>query len=220
MDKLTIAAAQSVSIRGDVTGNLEGHYRLIEQASSRGVDVIVFPELSITGYEPDLAEELAFSDDDDRLCGLKQLSAKYNMIVIAGAPIRLETGLHIGAFVLFPDGKSLIYTKHYLHTGEEKYFVPGELNPIINVGGESIHLAICYDTCVPQHPEDAAKNGCTLYIAGVMLPLRAIDTDTNMLKEYAKKYSMTIVMSNHGGDSGGYVTGARSVIISNEGKIG
>ena len=217
--RLTIAAAQSVSERGNVSKNIESHCRLVECAFQNGVQLLIFPELSITGYEPDLAEELAFTSDDKRLTPLKELSKSKNMIIIAGAPVKLDTGLHIGSFILFPDYSSLIYTKHFLHPGEEKYFVPGKLNPVLNFNNETFSIAICADILHPLHSENAFKAGSTFYLAGVFITPEGYRTDTELLKEYAGKYSMTVLMSNYGSESGNYQSAGRSMVISDKGNV-
>jgi len=58
---MILASAQTKPKRGDLTANLEEHYRLIDLASQQDADLIVFPEMSITGYEREKAEGLAFS---------------------------------------------------------------------------------------------------------------------------------------------------------------
>jgi predicted amidohydrolase len=62
----SIAAAQTVPIRGDVDANLESHVRLVRVAAEERARVLVFPELSLTGYELDLAAGLAFAENDPR----------------------------------------------------------------------------------------------------------------------------------------------------------
>ena len=94
---LTIGAAQPEPSRGDVAENLERHVRLVRLAAKHEVQALVFPELSLTGYELDLAERLAFSESDSRLESLRKAASDHRMVVVVGAPVRLSSGLHIGA---------------------------------------------------------------------------------------------------------------------------
>src|SRR5262245_58920384 len=110
----SLAAAQTVPHRGDVDANLADHIRLIRAAADGQARVLVFPELSLTGYELDLADTLAFSERDPRLAPLIELAASYTMTLVVGAPVRIESRLHIGAFILSPDRSVDIYTKHLL----------------------------------------------------------------------------------------------------------
>ena len=73
MRNFTIATAQIGSARGDVSANLAAHADAVVAAVSCDVSVLVFSELSLTGYEPDLAASLAFAVDDARLDSLRRL---------------------------------------------------------------------------------------------------------------------------------------------------
>jgi len=87
----SLAAAQTIPRRGDVDANLEGHIRLIHAAAEGRARLLVFPELSLTGYELDLADALAFSERDPRLAPLIELAASCNMTLVVGAPVRIAS---------------------------------------------------------------------------------------------------------------------------------
>src|SRR5262249_17340748 len=91
-----LAAAQTIPRRGDVEANLERHLALVRLAAEQGARLVVFPELSLTGYELDLANELAFSERDARLTPLVDAASAYQVILIVGAPVRIDAGLYIG----------------------------------------------------------------------------------------------------------------------------
>ena len=82
-----IAAAQVASIRGDIDANIAAHAAAIEAAAKHEVSALVFPELSLTGYEPDLAAELAMLPTDRRLECLLVLARQHHMKVVVGAPL-------------------------------------------------------------------------------------------------------------------------------------
>ena len=108
---MKIASAQINCTVGHIQSNLEEHYRLIETAIAEGVELIAFPEMSITGYCREEGKELAFTENDPRLDQLKQLATKGNIHIIAGAPIVIKDELYIGAFVIYPNKPIAIYTK-------------------------------------------------------------------------------------------------------------
>lgn len=56
---IVIAAAQITPVGHDIQANVERHVRVIEQAARQGVDFLVFPELSLTGYERKTASQNA-----------------------------------------------------------------------------------------------------------------------------------------------------------------
>ncbi len=194
---MLIAAAQTQPIRYNTLANLVEHYRMIEKAAAQGVRLIAFPELSITGYEHVAARELAFAPTDERLNQLRELSALHNMVVIAGAPIIMEEGLFIGSIILKPDRSIDIYTKQYLHPGEEEYFVSSfNYHPLIELDDERISLAICADIDHPEHAQDACQRGATLYIPSIFFSPRGIPEAYKSLGHYAKQHAMNILMAN------------------------
>lgn len=215
---MILAAAQTVPVKGDVEKNIKKHLVLIKQAQIKGVNLIVFPELSLTGYEPELARELAFSKSDSRLNPLIDIAQELKMIILVGAPLHLNDKLHISSFIIYPDSNIEIYTKRYLHPSEEKYFDVGDLDHQIYFNGEIASLAICADISNNQHPKDASDKGASLYLSSVLCSQKGYDYDINMLKGYAKKYNMLVMMSNYGGDSGGYDVAGGSIIISKNGE--
>lgn len=101
-------------MRGDVGANVEQHLRLLRVAAEGQAQIVVFPELSLTGYGIDLANGLAFSRRDARLAPLVEEASCCSMILIVGAPVRIGSRLHIGAFVVFPDRTVGLYTKQHL----------------------------------------------------------------------------------------------------------
>ncbi|WP_438765703.1 nitrilase-related carbon-nitrogen hydrolase [Kushneria sp. TE3] len=86
-DDITIALAQLPVIRGALADNLAKHLTYIERAAYHGADVIVFPELSLIGYEPDLLEALAMSDDAEAFATLRAAVRANNLVVIAGCSL-------------------------------------------------------------------------------------------------------------------------------------
>lgn len=109
-----IAVAQTCPTPGDVAANLAQHVALARLAIAGGAQVVVFPELSLTGYELDQAAALAFEPLDARLEPLLALAHQAQVTIVAGAPVRLKGQLHLGAAVLDADGGLDWYTKRHL----------------------------------------------------------------------------------------------------------
>jgi predicted amidohydrolase len=217
---MILAAAQTKPKRGDIDANLLDHYRLVELASANGAQLIAFPELSITGYEREDAARLAFTENDIRLDHLKKLATENNITIIAGAPIRIQSDLSLGEFCIAPNDSVSIYTKQFLHTGEEVYYQPSfDYNPILEIGKERISCAICADIDNPLHPENASKNNSSTYIASIFFSPNGIPQAHQSLQSYATQYQMNILMANFGGDSYGSSSGGRSAFWNNKGEL-
>src|SRR5688572_14357462 len=130
-NNMKIAAAQIRSFAQDTEANIGNHIRMIELAAKQEVSLIVFPEMSLTGYELELAEFMAFDKNDQRLTVFIEMAVQNKMMIVVGAPIKIGGELYIGSFIFAPDATAHIYTKQYLHTGEEVYFSSGlDFNPI------------------------------------------------------------------------------------------
>jgi len=218
LTKITIAAAQTIPEKGNINENLKIHEKLIRTASEKKADIIIFPEMSLTGYELDLAPELALSLFDKRLRPLSSLSANLGIVIIAGAPVMIESTLYIGAFILNPDHTTSLYLKHHLHPGEEKVFKPGHMDPKLYIEEEKISIAICADLTHAQHAENAAASASTLYLASAFITPQGYEKDSATLRDYARKYHMGIVLSNFSGSSGGHEAGGKTTIWSDAGE--
>lgn len=217
---MILAAAQTNPIRRDIDSNLLEHYRLVKLAAANGAQLIVFPELSITGYEREDAADLTFSENDSRLDYLKKLATENKITIIAGAPIRIESNLFLGEFCIAPNDSVSIYTKQFLHTGEEIYYQPSfDYNPILEIENERISCAICADIDNPKHPENASKNNSSTYIASIFFSPNGIPQAHQSLQNYASQYQMNVLMANFGGDSYGCPSGGRSSFWNNKGEL-
>ncbi len=217
---MNIAVAQLRPEDRDIDQNLKAHYKLVEAAARYGAGLIAFPEMSVTGYVREAAKELSFTENDPRLNKLRKLACKFKIIIIAGAPVKLDSGLYIGSFIIFPDNTVSIYTKQFLHSGEEEYFSSSfGYNPVIELEGERIGLAICADINNPEHAWNASRAQCSIYLAGIFFSKPAMAEAHSLLSGYAEKHSMAIVMSNFCGKSWGLAAGGRSAVWSEEGKL-
>lgn len=214
----SLAAAQTVPVRGDVEANLEQHVRLLRAAVRHRARVVVFPELSLTGYEPDLASELAFSEKDKRLARLLDLASVHRVTLVVGAPVRLDSRLHIGAFLVTPDRATTLYTKRHLGEGEETVFHPGDRDPLLRLGAGTAAVAVCADANRPSHPRAAAGRGARDYLVSTFITPQEIERKTAGLRTYAMRHSMTVVFANYGGPSGGLTAAGASAIWSETGE--
>jgi predicted amidohydrolase len=119
---------------------------------------------------------------------------------------------------LFQPGKPRqLYSKKYLHADEEPFFVSGQHGP--GRIGEDIALAICYEISVPQHAEEAHRNGARVYIASVAKFMHGIDKALARLAEIGSSYSMTVLMSNSVGQADGYECAGKSSAWDNKGRL-
>lgn len=216
---MIVAAAQIKVQDGNIAANMATHCRYANMAADKGARLVLFPEMSLTGYLREDALQHKFFVADERLQPLQQITAQRNIVIVVGAPIEIDEKLHIGAFIIQPD-KVDIYTKRFLHPGEEVAFEPSlNHNPTLQMDGETISIAICADTANPRHPMEAAANNATLYIAGVFDSPNGVIESHERLSRYARQYKMKVLYTNYVGTTYNSPAAGQSTAWNNEGEL-
>jgi predicted amidohydrolase len=96
---------------------------------------------------------------------------------------------------------------------------PGAKGCVIDVRGRSVGLAICADTTHPSHAEAAARNGATVYAAGVLITERGYEADAALMRRYAKDHRMAVIMANYGVTDDGRNAIGKSAVWDTEGEL-
>ncbi|WP_448319840.1 carbon-nitrogen hydrolase family protein [Streptomyces sp. CO7] len=170
---LSIAVAQPRTVAHDVAGNALAHAEAVRAAAAR---VVVFPELSLTGYELDAA---LVGPDDERLAPIVAACAGTGTLALVGAPV---PGPHIGVLAVDGDGARVVYGKTHLYGAEADRFQPGRPT-VLEVDGVRLGLAVCRDTGLPEHAAATAALGMDGYVAGVVHS----DTEAEVHGERARR---------------------------------
>ncbi len=218
---VTISLAQIPVVRGELESNLSQHLNMIEHSAKHQADLVVFPELSLTGYELDLAQQLALTPESDLFTVLSQSAVKNQITVIAGCPLKSETNVKptIGAVICMPDGSKQFYSKQYLHEGEDKFCSNGSTDYLLYINGNKIALAICADFVSPEHSQRAAELGADAYIASALISEKGFATDAKILSGIASKHSFPVLLSNHISTTGGWATFGNNSLWNESGEL-
>jgi predicted amidohydrolase len=215
-----LAAAQVAVQPGNIPTNVARHVAFADRAAAHGCRLVVFPELSLLGYELALASRNVLAPDHAVLNPLREVASSTGATLIVGAPLRgIGDALHIGAILFHPDGTTTTHTKVHVHSSEMHVFQPGPGAPPILVDGDSVALAICADASHPQHAALAAAQGACIYAAGVMITEDAIERKSAFLAQYAEAHAMLTLLANFSGVSGGEISGGRSAIWAPGGRL-
>lgn len=210
----TVAAAQSISVPGDVPANVQVHLALVHAAASEGVQLLVFPELSLTGYEPDLLAVRVLGADDAVLAPLRDAARATGMALVVGAPVSPWVAGEkpaIGAWAFYPDGRATLYRKRYLHAGEEAFASAGaEDFQVVPFPGQPTAWAVCADATHPAHARDARQGGAALYACGSVISDGSYARESGQLQSDAADLGLAVLLANHGGPTGGYACAGRS----------
>ncbi len=176
---------------GDVDANVE---MVVASAKEhRDADLLVFPELHLTGYNlGDDVQRLAFGDGDDRLEPLHRVAEETRTMVVAGAPRVSRPGVyHNSAGLWSPDGSLQWYDKRALATfttfREGLFFQPGTESPVWQTEFGGLAPSICYDAYFPEFSRAQALQGADVLVNisaspattrrffQVVLPARAVE---------------------------------------------
>lgn len=217
---MRICIAQQEPVKGNIKENLNKHLMLIEATAEMKSDLMMFPELSLTGYEPDLARELATTANDIRLLPLQEASNKHNLILCVGLPTTNKGKLHVSMIIFLPGKEPITYSKQYLYHTETGIFTPGITPCIIPFDAKNIIApAICFELSNSGHVEYARQNQATVYMASVLNSFNGVDADIEKLSKIASTYGMTTFMANYIGISGGHTCAGKSSVWDSNGKL-
>lgn len=202
-------------MNGDIQANISAHLQLTELALSHGAEMIIFPELSITGYEPAQAKQSAFSMNDSRFDVFQNMSDANRIIIGIGVPIETKQGITISLLLFQPLKERSVYSKQFLHPDEEPFFVHGQdsLSSISNIS-----LAICYELSVPEHAEAAFQNGAGIYLASVAKAAQGMDKAAERLVQIARNYTLNVLVVNSLGLQDGMECCGKSAAWDSKGK--
>ena len=216
---LTLAAAQIEACPGRLDQAIAVHVRMAGAAADGGAGLVVFPELSLTGYSRALKRHDAISPDASALRPLAETASKRGITIIAGAPMESPEGLRITNFCFLPDGRITTHTKKHLHPGEEICFIAGPGGPPLITAKTHVGLAICADIDHSSHVAESVQQGAKIYAASCFFTPSGYDTCAQRMQAYAKEHGIVALLANFTGASGGFESAGQSAIWDKNGKI-
>ncbi|MEU4443869.1 carbon-nitrogen hydrolase family protein [Actinosynnema sp. NPDC050801] len=200
---LTIAVAQPRCTPYDVAANVAAHAEAVRAAGAR---VVVFPELSLTGYHFD-APVVPFELVEPLVAACAETGA----VALAGAPVAgAHIGVaHIGVLEVSGAGVRVAYRKMWLGGGEPTRFRPGDAPAVVEVDGVRLGLAVCRDTGVPRHAADTVALGVDVYVAGVLEHSRDWGVLDARARRVAADHGVWVAAASFAGSTGeGYESAA------------
>ena len=216
---MKLCIVQTEAICGDIARNIEKHQSLVSLAASCESDMVLFPELSLTGYEPTLANELAIDAADERLDVFQAISDKKQLVIGVGVPTRVDDGLCISMILFRPNQSRHVYSKKYLHADEKPFFISGRNFPVLELGELSVALAICYEVFVPAHAQAAYEANGQIYVASVAKAEGGMKRAAVRAPEIAKATGMSVMIANCLGLSDDFVGAGRSAVWGADGRL-
>ena len=167
MTAVTLAAVRLAPVLGDVEGNRARAVAAIGDATSRGADLVVLPELTTSGY--------CFADADEALASAEPVpgpttdawsavAAESGAVVVGGVcELDGDGAVRNTAVVVGPDGLLARYRKLHLWGRETELFTTGDAAPpVVDTPAGRIGIGVCYDLWFPEHARGLALAGADI----------------------------------------------------------
>lgn len=227
---IRLRVVQNAPVLGDLDANLAAHRAALADAADDGMDVVVFPELSLTGYAlADLADPAALDPGHPRWEDVLALSTEVDAVV--GFVERGADGWLRNAAAYLSDGRALhVHRKTYLPTygpfDEGRHFVPGDRLETFDAPWGRGALIVCEEAWHPAVVHAAAATGAGLLLAISNAPGRG-PRDAGwesqrawreILSAYARLYAVWIGLANRVGWEEGFIFGGGSAIWGPDGR--
>ncbi|HXX36614.1 MAG TPA: NAD+ synthase [bacterium] len=223
--RFRVAMAQIDTTVGDFDGNTRKIVERLEEAQALGVDVVAFPELSVTGYPP---EDLLIKTDfiDENLSCLDEIAR--HAVTTAAVVGFADSGDHLyNAAAVMHEGRiGGVYHKmrlpNYGVFDEKRYFQPGNEGPVFVIHGVPVGVTICEDVWAPGGPLAAqALAGALVAVNINASPYSAGKwrMREEMLKTRARDYAVALVYNNLVGGQDELVFDGTGVIAGPDGTV-
>lgn len=225
MNKLRIALTQINSTIGDIKGNTKKIINFIKEAKNKDADLIVFPELAITGYPP---EDLLFKESfiNENLKALKEISEESKDIITIVGFVNKKEDIYNSAGILYNGEIKAIYNKIHLPNysvfDEIRYFQKGNELVLLNIDDYKVGISICEDIWYPENPiSTLAVEGAEVIININASPysIGKPKYREEMVKVRAKDNLVSIVYVNLVGGQDELVFDGNSFVILPDGKL-
>lgn len=225
MNRLRVALAQINTTVGDIVGNKLRIIEEIKNARDKSADLVVFPELAITGYPP---EDLLFKPKfiAKNIEALDEIAKECVGIVAVVGFVEREEDI-FNAAAIIEDGKVVgVYRKQHLPNygvfDEERYFQRGDQTLVLQIGGYRVGVAICEDLFFSEGPvREAAIYGAEAVVVLNASPFTAgeVRSRREMILTRCRDSRCAIVYVNQVGAQDELVFDGRSMVIDAQGKI-
>ena len=220
---MRIAALQMVARAGDVAANLASIGRAVAEAKTRGAELLVAPELALTGYgASDAIRALAEPREGGQIAAIRRMAGESGLAIVVGFAERTDGFIYNSAILARPDGEASFYRKCHLYGDyERELFAAGNERPkSLDLNGLRIGMLICYDVEFPECVRALALEGVDLVAAPTALPesAHAAFIAEKLVPTRAFENQVAIVYANHAGADRRFAYAGRSSITMPDGS--
>ena len=220
---MRIALAELTPVPGDLPANVGRAANVVAGARA---DLIVFPELFLSGYRiGDRFHSLALAPQDERLEPLRRACRSSASAAVFGAPWRGgRRGEVVNAVALLrPDGSEAVQGKRFLPTygpfEEGATFSAVPSSAAVDLGPERLGPSICYDAFFPEVSRALALDGASLFVCVSAAPVTSSRLFDKVLPARAVENAVPLVYVNRVGVEDGVVFGGTSRALDARGEL-
>jgi len=223
--KLRVALAQINPTVGDLQGNAALITKYTEQANKAGADVIVFPEMVLTGYPvEDLAMRASFRSASKKALTQLVTSLDPSIVSVVGYLDESASGAPQNKVAIICSSKVVAtYTKRHLPNygvfDEFRNFVPGDSTLVVRVKGVDIGIAICEDIWHSLADLAARKPGLVLVPNGSPYERNKDDVRLALVQKRAKEIGAPLAYVNMTGGQDDLVFDGDTIVVDAKGAV-
>ncbi len=222
---MRLALAQIDTVVGDLDGNRGRILARLDEARAAGADLVLFPELAVTGYPPeDLLLRPGFVGAARRSVEAIAREAT-GIAALVGAPHR-DGDLFNACFVLAEGAVRAVYRKvllpNYGVFDEKRYFAPGSGLVLLRLGEETVGLTVCEDVWRPGPPSSELARAGARLIANLSASPFHVGKDREReetLRARVRETGCALALCNAVGGQDELVFDGHSVVLDAEGRV-
>jgi NAD+ synthase (glutamine-hydrolysing) len=222
---MRLALAQINAVVGDLDGNRERILAAVGAARAAGADLVVLPELAVTGYPP---EDLLLRPSFVRAAEAttrEVAAAADGLVTLVGTPWSVDGGLANVCAVCEGGEIRALYRKRLLPNygvfDEERYFEPGGEPVVLPLAGIDVGLSVCEDVWRPEPAAELAAAGARLLVNLSASPFHVGKAETReaMLAERARTNGVPLAFCNLVGGQDELLFDGHSAVIGADGTV-
>lgn len=218
---MKILSYQDTPAFGDIDANLETMNRVCKTASSFGVDVAVFPELFMTGYNiSDRIKDLAIHPDGDHVLHVCNIAKSSRVAIVTGLPEIRDGKIYNSAIAVNSDGVIVGHHDkvHLFGDKEREVYRPGSEFQTFEMAGRRCGIAICYDIEFPEVSRELKRQGADVIFVPTANMIPYFDVPITIARSRALENGIAVIYSNLSGHEGEQTYTGLSAIIGPDGK--
>lgn len=222
---MKIAAAQIACALGDVPANIAKMREFCARAKEEGVELMVFPEASDTGYSMPVIRDLAKPWSEGAVPELREMAKGFSLTIVAGVSERNGDTVYNSQVFIDPKGEiAASYRKTHLFVlapnDESSCYKPGDKFVSVPAAGFSFGLSICYDLRFPEVSRALAlAHGANVLLISSAWPLPRVEHLRVLAIARAIENQSYLVLANRTGVDAGVTCCGMSAIIDPSGIV-